>query len=69
MGILADIQYVCASTAASRRTVMLSQSGSPDEVDDVLCHHFRLLELQEVPGALDDEGVAARGSTRSTQEM
>jgi hypothetical protein len=28
-----------------------------------------LLELQEVPGALDDEGVAALGKHPLTQEM
>ena len=38
---------------------MLSRSGLPDKIDDVLGHHFRLLELQEVPGVLDYKGVTA----------
>src|SRR5689334_6500649 len=60
LGILADIQYVCASTAASRRTAMALPSDPPDEVDDVPSHHLGLFELQEVSGVFDNEGVAVR---------
>src|SRR5262245_56344255 len=60
LGILADIQYICASTAASRRTVMTPPSGWPDEVDDVSSHHLGLFELQEMPGLFDDECIAIR---------
>src|SRR6478735_12804690 len=35
------------------------RSDLPDEVDDVARHRIRLLELQEVPRALDDEDVSA----------
>ena len=61
LGISADIQYICASTAASRRTrLILPGQARPMKSMMWRADHIRLLELQEVPGAFDDEGAAAR---------
>ena len=70
LGILADIQYVCASTAASRRTVMLSPSDAPDEVDDMRARpHPAAPTAGSGPAPSTTKASPPGGSIRSTQEM